>query len=110
MIVEYIRYTLTDHEASDLVQAYSKAAASLREAPECVDFELAQCEEEPASFILRIRWISTEAHLGGFRKGPHFGEFLSAIREFIPEIKEMRHYQQTSVIGTGGAERAGSEA
>ena len=33
----------------------------------------------------------------GFRKGAHFPAFLAAIRPFIGEIAEMRHYEPTGV-------------
>lgn len=97
MIVEYIRYTLTAHTPDELITAYGLAARHLDAAPECVDYELAQCVEEPASLILRIRWRSTEAHMAGFRQGPHFPPFLTAIRPFIAEIADMRHYKVTEV-------------
>src|SRR5687767_9512800 len=100
MIVEYIRYDLVAHEPEELANAYEVAADSLRAAPECLAFELSQCEEAPRSFILRIEWQSTAAHLQGFRKGPHFGPFLAAIKPFIGEIAEMRHYAPTSVRWT----------
>ena len=44
---------------------------------------------------VRILWSSTHEHLNGFRKGPNFPPFLDAIRDFIPEIEEMRHYAVT---------------
>jgi hypothetical protein len=46
---------------------------------------------------LHIEWLSTEAHLQGFRKGLYFPAFLATIREFMPEITEMRHYRLTDV-------------
>jgi len=98
MIVEYIRYELAAHQPEDLVRAYTIAADALRAAPECMAFELAQCEEAPHSFVLRIEWRSTDAHLQGFRKGPQFPPFLAAIKPFIAEIAEMRHYSPTSVV------------
>lgn len=98
MIIEYIRYLLVDHQPDDLVAAYREAATHLDAAPECLGYELSRCEEEPMSLILRIRWSSTDAHLQGFRKGPHFPPFLAAIRPFIPEIQEMRHYGLTDVV------------
>ena len=97
MIVEYIRYAMKAHTPEALIQAYGEASSQLDAAPECVDYELTQCVEEPTSFILRIRWQSAEAHISGFRRGPHFGPFLAAIRPFIGEIAEMRHYQPTPV-------------
>jgi len=98
MTVEYIRYELVAHQPDDLVRAYTIAADALRAAPECMAFELAQCEEAPHSFVMRIEWHSTAAHLQGFRKGPYFPPFLAAINPFIPEIAEMRHYSPTSVV------------
>jgi hypothetical protein len=97
MIVEYIRYELTKHDASDLIEAYKAASEQLRAAPECIGYELTRCEEQPNAMILRIEWNSTEAHLQGFRRGPHFPPFLDAIRPFIGEIAEMRHYASTGL-------------
>jgi quinol monooxygenase YgiN len=97
MIVEYIRYDLVAHEPEELVTAYTAAANFLRAAPECLSFELTRCEERPKSFILRIEWQSTAAHLQGFRNGPNFPPFLAVIKPFIGEIAEMRHYAKTSV-------------
>ena len=92
MIVEYIRYTMTAHMPEQIIEAYGKAAVHLDAAAECVDYELTQCAEDPKSLILRIRWQSAEAHMDGFRRGPHFPPFLNAIRPFVGEIVEMRHY------------------
>ena len=100
MIVEYIRYQLTHHEPEALVEAYGAAAASLRAAPECLGFDLARCEEDPKSLVLRILWTSGEAHMKSFRGGPNFPPFLAAIRPFIDEIAEMRHYVPTEVSWT----------
>lgn len=97
MIVEYIRYALTTHTPTQLTEAYRQASAQLEAAPECLAFELTQCVDEPNQMTLRIEWQSAEAHMGGFRKGPHFAAFLALIRPFIPEIAEMRHYALTGV-------------
>ena len=47
-----------------------------------------------------------EAHLHGFRRGPAFPAFLAAIRPYIGDIAEMRHYAPTSV----GARRQAAPA
>lgn len=98
MIVEYIRYTVSDEaRQSALVNAYHEASKSLDAAPECLAYELTICEEDALSLILRIEWESTERHLEGFRKGPHFRPFFAAIGGFVKEIAEMRHYRKTGV-------------
>ena len=54
MIVEYIRYEVSEAEA--LVRAYEAARASLDASPHCLAYELSRCSEDPKSFILRIEW------------------------------------------------------
>jgi len=98
MTIEYVRYDLAAHSPEEFLDAYARAAESLRTAPECMAFELTRCEEAPRSFILRIEWPSTRDHLEGFRKGPHFPPFLAAIKPFIGEIVEMRHYSATPIV------------
>ena len=98
MIVEYIRYTIADPARQKaLIDSYGQAAKSLDAAPECLAYELTQCEEDPSSLVLRIEWESTNAHLNGFRKGPHFRGFFAAIGEYVKAITEMRHYELTKV-------------
>ena len=110
MIVEYIRYEVED--AAALIEAYEAARSSLDASPHCLAYELSRCSEEPKSLILRIEWTSTQAHLEGFRKSAEFGPFLAAVRPFIGQIREMRHYELTSVVsrkspaGGGGAPTA----
>ena len=95
MTIEYIRYVLKDHSAEEFLAGYETAVASLQAAPECLGYDITRCEEEANAFILRIHWASTQAHLEGFRKGANFPPFLAAIKPFIPEIAEMRHYAET---------------
>jgi quinol monooxygenase YgiN len=95
MIVEYIRYEITDPEP--FLLGYEAARDALETSPHCLSYELSRCTEEPTSFILRIEWDSTEGHLQGFRKSPEFVTFLGAVRPFIGNIREMRHYALTPI-------------
>jgi quinol monooxygenase YgiN len=95
--IEYVRYSLTKHSGDDLVAAYRVAGEHLQASPECLGFDLTRCEEDPGSYILRIRWTSTADHLQKFRKGQHFPPFFAAIKAFVDEIAEMRHYADTGV-------------
>ncbi len=97
MIVEYIRYVLTKNSPESLLDAYTAAAQHLRQAPECLGYELTFCKDAPATCILRIEWRSAEAHMNGFRRGEHFPPFLALIRPYIDEIVEMRHYEHTAL-------------
>jgi quinol monooxygenase YgiN len=95
VIVEYIRYEISDAKA--FLAAYAEGRRALDASPHCLAYELARCTEEPSSFILRIEWDSLDGHLQGFRGGPHFAGFLAAVRPFLPDIREMRHYETSAI-------------
>ncbi|MFF7747856.1 group II truncated hemoglobin [Streptomyces sp. NPDC007971] len=101
--VEYIRYRIPEQQSADFLSAYTRAAAQLAAAPQCVDYELTRCEEEPDSYVLRITWTSTQEHLEGFRKSELFPRFFAEIRPYVENIEEMRHYSPTGVHGSGAA-------
>lgn len=114
MIVKYIRYRIAAGGAAAFETAYSRAAEVLARSAYCVDYDLTRRTQEqtgPAAvepdnadhYLLRIRWTSSEDHLSGFRRGPDFGEFFAAIRSYLGDIQEMRHYAETSVRGVGAA-------
>lgn len=99
MIVEYIRYHVSEGQGPDLEQAYARAGEALMQSPHCLAYELTRCAEEPTSYILRIEWDSAEGHLQGFRKSPEFRTFFTAIGPFVNAIQEMRHYTVTAITG-----------
>jgi hemoglobin len=101
MIVEYIRYEISDPQP--FLHGYESARGALDTSPYCLAYELSRCTEEPSSFILRIEWSSAADHLDGFRRSPEFAAFLAAVRPFIPNIREMRHYALTPIVGRKAA-------
>jgi truncated hemoglobin YjbI/quinol monooxygenase YgiN len=110
VIVEYLRYTIPAERAADFEAAYAEAAGSLEASPHCLAYELARCSDEPSSYILRIEWDSAEGHLQGFRGSPEFGPFLAAVKPYIPDLAEMRHYARTAVGSAGAAAGEPAEA
>jgi quinol monooxygenase YgiN len=97
MIVEYIRYNVDGGRGIDFEAAYGEARASLDASPHCLAYELARCSEEPARYILRIEWDSPEGHMQGFRTSSEFKTFFAAVRPYLGDIEEMRHYEATGV-------------
>ena len=97
MIVEYIRYKSPVDRGEAFQKAYESAGESLRASSHCLGFELSRCSDAPDHYILRIQWESAEGHLRGFRQSPEFGPFLTAVKPFITDIEEMRHYDLTPV-------------
>jgi len=92
MIAEYLRYTIPVDQQDAFIADYTEAKVPLMRSPFCTSFELCQCAEDPSQFILRIGWTSPDDHMKGFRGSVEFKEFLGHIRQYIPAIDEMRHY------------------
>jgi quinol monooxygenase YgiN len=112
-----LRYRIAPGGGSAFEAAYAEAAAVLAESPYCLDYELTRrtdaqtgprpnAEDDAEHYVLRIRWTSSEDHLSGFRRGPGFGRFFAAVRPYLGDLEEMRHYAETGVRGTGGAAAA----
>src|SRR5262245_34889864 len=97
MVVEYIRYKVSENRRVEFIQAYQSASKQLLDSEFCLGYELTHCEEEADYFILRIEWTSTEDHLNGFRKSPEFRDFFNHIKPFFNNIEEMHHYNLTEV-------------
>lgn len=92
VVIEYIRYTVPSSQADAFEQAYRAASPVLDADPHCLAYEIARGVEEPEHYVVRIEWDSVEGHEQGFRRSPGFREFLAAVRPFIPQIQEMKHY------------------
>lgn len=103
MTIEYVRYRIADTDRAAFEAAYARAAVELAAAPQCVDYELSHCTEDPGAYILRITWTSERDHTEGFRRGESFGRFLAEIGPYRPSIEEMRHYEPTPVAGHGAS-------
>src|SRR5262245_11172048 len=77
MVIEYIRYKVSENRRVEFIQAYQSASKQLLDSEFCLGYELTHCQEEADHFIMRIEWTSTEDHLNGFRKTPEFREFFN---------------------------------
>ena len=98
MIVEYVRYQIDEARAEAFEAAYAQAAPSLDASPHCLSYELSRFVVDPTHYTLRIEWVSVEGHMQGFRRGAEFQAFFAAIRPYVGDIAEMRHYAQTAVV------------
>jgi quinol monooxygenase YgiN len=101
VIVEYVRYTIPAERRDAFERGYGEAQAALAASAHCLGYELARCVDDPTQYVLRIEWDSAEGHLQGFRRSPEFRAFFAAVRPFVDDIAEMRHYERTAVRSRG---------
>ena len=95
MVIEYIRYRIDAENAAAFLTAYEEAGTSLKASPNCLGYDLARCTDAPEHFVLRIHWDSVDGHLKGFRTSSQFQSFFKAVKPFLQNIEEMRHYEPT---------------
>ena len=99
MIVEYIRYQVAPERAQAFEDAYAAGQEALAASPHCLRYEVSRCVDEPGTYVVRIEWDSQRGHLQGFRTSPEFRTFFTAVRPFVDDIAEMRHYEPTAIQG-----------
>jgi len=97
MIVEYIRYEIPAEHAAAFKTAYSDAQSALEASTHCRAWEVTQCVEEPTMWTVRLEWDSVDGHMQGFRKSPEFRTFFAAVRPYVSNIQEMRHYEESGI-------------
>lgn len=97
MVIEYIRYGVTEDRRPEFERSYGQAARVLDDSEHCLRYEVSRGVEEPGNYFVRIEWDSIEGHERGFRKSPGFSAFFAAVRPFFDDILEMRHYEATPV-------------
>ena len=98
MIVEYTRYKIDEPRRAVFEKDYAEAAKFLHASSHCLAYELTQCTEDSAYYMLRIEWDSEEGHMLGFRSSPEFKAFLALVKPYFQDLEEMRHYRLTPTI------------
>lgn len=92
MCIEYIRFKIDETIQKTFIRVIGDACQIMAAYPDCLGYEVSQCEEDPLLFTWRIKWTSAEAHLEGFRKDKIFTPFYQVMEPYINSIQEMYHY------------------
>ena len=93
MVVEYVRYEVPPEHHGAFIAAYKSGANHLEASEHCLSYDISQGVEEPNNFTVRIEWDSVEGHEKGFRGSAHFGPFLTLVKPYFNQIREMKHYR-----------------
>ncbi len=99
MVLEIIRYLITDGQENQFEADYDKASVYLDTSPHCLSYNLAHSDKEKNRYVMLIEWDSAEGHLQGFRQSPDFGKFYALVKPYFNMIEEMEHYEKTNVGG-----------
>ncbi len=100
MVIEYIRYHVPAGRHEEFESAWSQAATALDESLFCLSYEIGHGVEQPDHYVVRIEWRSLEEHERAFRGSPGFGPFFQAVKPFLDQIEEMKHYVPTAITSS----------
>ncbi len=84
-----VRINPDEHDAYEA--AVRGAFAIIESAPGCHGAELRRQHEDPATYLLTVRWTSVEAHLQ-FRATALFEQWRTATHPFYVAAPEVTHF------------------
>lgn len=68
MIIEYIRYKISNEMQEQFDNTYNRVEEVHREPSHCLNYDLSHCIEKPEPYALRIEWDSRDGgHMKGFQ-------------------------------------------
>jgi heme-degrading monooxygenase HmoA len=92
MIVEVVRLLAKPGEADALQEGLGTARGVISQSPGYLGSTFHRGIEDPDAFLLVIHWTDVDAHMKGFREGPHFAEWRSHFAHFLAAPPTMGHF------------------
>ena len=109
MIIEYIRFGLTDAvQARHFERDCALAVQRLARHENCLQYELARCMDQPLQYILQIRWDVAVAPRPS-PPNPSDALLSELSAPYRTQLLERRQYEATSVSGLGPGRRRALE-
>lgn len=99
MIIELIRYRVTEGQESAFETACRHAAKSLTRSSHCLGYSLmrATATTERNRYAFTLYWDTPDGHYIGFRQSEDFVEFSRHLEPFATMVEEDQHYRKTGV-------------
>ena len=97
MVIEVIRYAITEGEEAAFEGAYRHVAVLLEASGHCLGFTLTRATRERHRYMMTVYWDSPDGHLIGFRQSVAFKEFQELLLPYAAMIEEDGHYRKTGI-------------
>ncbi|WP_445189125.1 antibiotic biosynthesis monooxygenase family protein [Pseudonocardia sp. Cha107L01] len=99
MVVEHAYLKITAGREQEFEAAFLDAEPVLTGATGCLEAALFRDSEEPASYLLRVRWATLKDHLEVFPASDAGAEFATKMAHFFAEVPAVRHFDDIAVRG-----------
>lgn len=91
-ITEVALIEIKPGQEAEFEGAYAKASLVISRAEGYLSHTLQRCLETPTRYLLRVHWVSVEAHTIGFRQSDLFKAWRAFIGPFFEKPPFVEHY------------------
>lgn len=92
MVLEVAVFRIHPGQGEPFEAAFRQASQFISQAPGYLGHELQRGIENPAGYLLFVRWQTVEDHMTGFRTSPLFGQWRALLQPFFAEPSKVEHY------------------
>lgn len=96
-VVEHAHLMITPGREAEFEAAYLDAEPLLTGSPGCQEAGLFRDSEEPASYLLRVRWERLADHTEVFPASADGQKFVSIVGPFFASAPRVRHFDADAV-------------
>ncbi len=96
MVTEVALINAAPGKEKELGMGIQRGLAVIRQQAGCISATVTRCIEQPERYMLRVEWVSLEAHTVDFRGGPLFPQWRSNIAGLFVGTPEVFHYKALS--------------
>lgn len=93
MITEIAVLDVKPSELASFEAAFEEAQAIIASMPGYLSHELQRCIENPARYLLLVRWTHLEAHTQGFRGSDEYQRWKSLLHHYYDPFPTVEHYE-----------------
>jgi len=93
MITEVAIFMAAAGKEDELGAGIRRGLTIIHQQAGCISATVTRCIEQPERYMLRVEWVSLEAHTVDFRSGPLFPQWRSNIAGLFAGTPEVFHYQ-----------------
>ncbi len=97
MIIEVIRYAITEGEEAAFEEAQRQTGALLERSSHCLGYTLTRATRHRNHYMMTIYWDSPDGHLIGFRQSASYAEYQSLLAPYEAVIEDSSHYRKTGI-------------
>lgn len=93
MILEVAVLDVIPGQELSFQQDFSKAQKIISSMPGYIEHELQRCIEQPARYLLLVRWETLEDHTVGFRGSAEYQAWKQLLHHYYDPFPAVEHYE-----------------